>query len=229
LRVNRNSNSSSNQIGSDSVAVPLNTYVHVEMRVEIAGGLITIELRINQQTEITGSIADLGYEAISSVTLGANNADDYLDDFFIWDNSGSTNNTFLGAKRVITLAPSANTAVANWSGSYTDITVDDGDTTTITAGTSTPVISEFELEDLPSGVAGISAVQTVFIAKTDTEGAAEVEASVLSGASAATGDTHLIDTGYGGFYDVHETNPATSSAWTVSSVNSAKLRLNRTA
>lgn len=63
----------------------------------------------------TGNCAQV--TVLSSVPFGGQIAS-WLDDLFVRDGTGSTNNTFLGDRRVATLFANADTPVAGWTPSY---------------------------------------------------------------------------------------------------------------
>lgn len=217
------------QIGSDSSETVLPAgYFHLEVKVTLSGGDVIAVVNLNGDEVINGSVTSARTELANVLLHFANSPQIYVDDFFIWDTSGSVNNDFIGPKRVLTLFPSADTASADWTGDYTDIATNDGDTSYISASDSTPITSEFELDNLPSGVSGVVGVQTIFVAKTDDAGAANVQASLISGSATDDGTDHPMTSSYGVYSDISEVDPNTSTAWTVSSVNAAKLRLRRT-
>lgn len=155
-----------------------------------------------------------------------------IDDFYVWDESGTQNNDFIGDRRIITLLPNANEAtqemtVTGAANAYTAIQSADGDTSYITASDSVPVTSEFTLEDPGATVGAINAVQVVTLMRKIEAGAANVQASLLSGSDASAGTNHSITDSYAYYADIHNTDPATGAPWSNSGLSAARLRLRR--
>jgi hypothetical protein len=161
-----------------------------------------------------------------------------IDDVFCYDDTGSFNNAFIGDRRVITLFPDADTIQADWTivGAANGFDAinqanPDGDTTYITAGipgSPTPT-SEFGMGNLPAGVSAISGVVLVNMSRKTEAGIANVQMSVISGASETAGTDQPMTEIYTYRQDVFEVDPASAAPFTPSEVDALLIKADRTA
>jgi hypothetical protein len=161
-----------------------------------------------------------------------------VDDIFCYDDTGSFNNAFIGDRRVLTLFPDADTVQADWTvvGSANGFdainqTTPDGDTTYLSAGipgSPTPT-SEFGMDNLPAGVSAISGVVLVNMSRKTEAGIANVQMSVISGASESAGTDKPMTEIYTYRQDVFETDPASAAPFTPSEVDALFIKADRTA
>lgn len=157
-----------------------------------------------------------------------------IDDLYIWDTAGTQNNTFLGDRKVTTLNLTDNTAVSEWgyTGAASPVQcingLNDGDSSYIYAGSSTPVTSEFDFANPDASIGLIAGAQVVSVARKIEAGTVVYEQNLISGSSSTTGTGHSIGDNYGYYSDIFEINPATGMPWTTSALSNARLRLRRT-
>lgn len=212
-------------------------YQHIEAFVKLSTTVGSIEVRVNEVTVLSLTGLNLGSTNCEQVTF-AGALSGFVDDVFCWDDTGSTNNTFIGDRKVITLFPSADTAVTDWVavGATPDFecineAAPNGDTDYIVA---TPLsgpakLSEFDYTNLPAGVAAVNGVQIYTNALKTDAGASNVQVSVISGASVAAGTDNPLTTAYTYRMDMVENDPATGAPWTPAAVDAMKTRIARTA
>lgn len=220
-------------------------YYHIEAWVTIASSG-SIEVRVNGVAVLTLSGVNTHDSANGAVgnckqimlfdtgNPGPITGDTYLDDFFVVDDEGADNNDFIGDNRVFTLMPNGDTPTQDWtpdtgSTGYTqidDIPPDD-DSSYIEAGDAADV-SEFTLEDSPSGVAAINAVAVVGKMKKTEAGDAKVLQSIVSGSSIADGDEKALSEDWLYYQDIFEVDPATGAQFTPSGIDSLQTRIERT-
>jgi hypothetical protein len=228
-----------------SPSVSAETYQHIEAMVFFSQTVGTVEVRVNGVTvlSLTGldTVASALVEA-SQISVagctGSNGVTTDVDDIFCYDDTGSFNNTFLGDRRVLTLFPDADTVQADWTpvGSGTgfgaiDEANPDGDTTYISAGvpgSPTPT-SEFGMENLPAGVSAISGVVLVNMSRKTEAGAANVQMSVISGASETAGTDQPMTEIYTYRQDVFEIDPDSAAPFTTAEVDALLIKADRTA
>jgi hypothetical protein len=225
---------------------PIRPYMwnHYELRVDYSGAYI--ELRLNGSTVLSdnsGQIpnpleVDSGTPAglVSTVSIPGRSRTRYFylyyDDIVIYNNSGSYNNDFIGDNQVFTLRPSADTAQADWTGSYTDIDEQGHDLEATYISASTPgspaeLTSEFEIDNLAVSSGTVAAVAVSSLIRKDDATTPSFQSGVVSGGVEARSATVEIGPIYL-FYDgIFETDPNSGVAFTPSDVNSLKLQLNR--
>lgn len=229
-------------------AIVASAFQHFEAAVTVSQTAGTVEARVNGVTVLSASGLDTAATANVETSqvrvhgrLGASTVVMHIDDLFAWDTAGAQNNYFLGDRRVRTFFPNADTAVADWSltgaaAGYDCINdaAPDEDTTYLSAvplvgSPVTPLVSEFGLENPPSTIGAVAAVQTYVRARKTQAGDGDMQVSMLSGSSASAGADRPLTEQYTYWTDVHELNPDTGTPWNESSLTSAKIRLSRTA
>lgn len=214
---------------------------HIEVRAHRDAAAGSVEIRINGVTELDLSGVDTGATDFAGLLAGKIATGSVawyemaIDDLFAWDTSGGQNNDFLGPQRCYRLLPDGDTVQADWTatGAATgheaiDDVPPDGDTSYIAAA-SVNDVSEFDLEDLPAEVTAVTALYVTPMLRKLDAGTANVQASIISGASAAAGADRPITEVYTYWPDIVELDPDTGAPWTAAAVNAAKLRLEKTA
>ena len=217
-------------------------YNHIEMKVFHSATVGTIEVRVDGITRINATGVNTGAGPCGQIWIGSTNGflsgsgqpSVNIDDFYVWDTTGSHNNDFLGNKSVFFLKPNGDTAVTDWvrnTGSVDYDAIDDAspdDDTSYVSAAAPAALSEFDLEDVIGAVTAISAVRIFARAKKTDSGDGSLRLSLLSGASVGLGADNPLSTAYAGRGDIFETDPATGAPMTPSAFNGMKLRLTRT-
>ena len=155
----------------------------------------------------------------------------YLDDLYICDGTGTTNNDFLGEISIKTLSP-----VSDISGTGTPSTgatrygvIDEANYSTSDYLTSTTNIGdrdEFGLADLTETSGTIFGVNAVVISEKDDSGDRSLKVFVKpnGGSSEDISSANPLSFGSSSATNViSETNPDTSNAWTISDVNNMNM------
>lgn len=150
----------------------------------------------------------------------------YIDDLYICDTGGSTNNSFLGDVRVYTLSPSGNgtySAFVNSAGNSTNnyTYVDEQPyATSDYVGSATPGNKDsYAMADLPAGVTTIFGVQQATVAAKSDAGLAQLKHLVRISSTDYASSSNVLSTTYNSYLNLMEQNPNTSAAWTNSDVN----------
>jgi len=161
---------------------------------------------------------------VNSDSMGAST---YIDDFYICDQTGSTNNDFLGDVRVDTLLP-------NGEGTHLDFTPSTGTTHYQLVDEAAPNTTDYNesgtagqrdsyaMQDLASVTGSIKGVQVAGAILKDDVGARSIKVGVRAGGTTSVGSTQALATTQIYYTAVHETNPSTSTAWTEAGVNGAE-------
>jgi hypothetical protein len=208
-----------------------------------AAGVIKIRVNNTEVLNLTGidnvntALVECSqfYFLTAGKASGAATSAWYIDDLYIYDTNGAHANAYpvgdLGAYR---LTATADTLEADWALSsgaqgfalIDEATPDDADYIYADAATDR---SDFGMTDLP---VDITYIETLFghnrMLKSDA-GPAQVQFSLMQGASQAAGTDRAITTSATYWFDNLPTDPLTAAKWTRSGVNSAQLRYDRTA
>lgn len=182
---------------------------------------------INFSATDTQSTANAYGDKIS-LTPGNN---DRVDDVYVCDTSGTTNNTFLGDVRVSTSIVNGNGNSSQFTGSDGNSTdnyllVDDttpDDDSTYTESETVGHVDLMTVADLTVSPTQIFGVQVNAHAKRTDVTARGLENAVRSGGTKYNGTEQALQTGYRDIYHIWEQNPATSTAWTESTVNALEI------
>lgn len=155
-----------------------------------------------------------------------------FDDYYICDNAGSVNNTFLGDIRVAGILPSG-------AGTNTNLTIggsspagtnfgsvnenpENGDVTYVTSN----VVSTYDTYtygSLPASASQILAVVSTPVARKDDAGARSLSTRIRSGGTEADSPTSApLTTTYRIPEIIMELNPVTGIAWSVANVNAVQ-------
>lgn len=236
-------NTSTNGATFTQAAITSQSYIrqgfwqHLEIYCKSDGGSSLAEIRFNGSTVLSSTITLPSTAGFSQIGIRGTSVNDtmFVDDLYVWNAQGTKNNTFIGDKRVETLYPNADTAQADWTITGTvsgwdaiNDATPDSDTSYIQAATASST-STFDVTNLSISSGNIIAVQNSYLAKKTEAGTCDVRVDAVSNSVASVGTQTSLTTEYSYFSDVHETDPNTSSDWTVTSVNSMNVKINRVA
>lgn len=212
-------------------------YIEVKFFKDQTSGLIAVAVNGVEVVTFAGDTQEatsggdmyvhIGYFSGSGQTIA-------LDDFYIKEDA-SANDAYLGDVRVETLYPDADTATEEWTlsaGSDTYALIDDtlggdGDTTYISAST-VGLQSEVGVTNSAVSPTTIHAVQVKSKASKTDAGSIEYKHYLYdSGTSPLTPEYSAAitpsESTYGPAYSLHESNPATASAWTPTDIDNLVL------
>jgi hypothetical protein len=224
--------------GTSDYIVPLNQEIYVEMKVTIADsiGSNSCIVRVNG-TEVINVAAgqDLKNTAnayANSVMIGPNQLGGgsfIMDDLYICDQSGSTNNDFLGDCRIDLKMPSAD-------GFYTDGTPSTGsdnfamvNATPVGTGNFVTLANNgdrdsYQHNGLPAVTGSvIYGVQVNAAVDKDDAGTRDAATFIRSGTVDEDGASVALGTTYGILRDVYELNPDGNVAWNTTTVDNAEF------
>jgi hypothetical protein len=107
----------------------------------------------------------------------------------------------------------------------------DGDSTYITQdSTGLPKAVSFDLANAPGNTAAILAVAPIAIVRKDDAGTNTGRLLLISGATENDGGADLgVNSSFGAKYRIHETDPNTAAAWSLSGFNAIEVGWRRTA
>ena len=147
-----------------------------------------------------------------------------IDDLYVCDATGSTNNTFLGDVRVQTMLPNAagsstQLAPTGSGNNWANVGEVPYNNATYNASATVGQRDTYALSDLTAGTTAIMGLQTTAHMQKSDAGVANARVAVKSGASVYYDATRSLGTSVAAYTQVRETDPATAVAWTVSGAN----------
>jgi hypothetical protein len=159
----------------------------------------------------------------------------YVKDVVFLNGAGSQNNTFIGPCGVYRLTPNGDVS-SGWSrtsGSSDYELVNEAppnDSGYIYAGDPPPAPSIMTLTNLPADIIAVRGLVPTYRVQKSDGGDGSIQTSVSpNGTDWDDGADNAPSTAFSYFYDVSEVSPDTTSPWTPTEVNSAEIKLNRTA
>lgn len=237
LRISYNQNTiivyrgaGSTQIATYTMAMNTSVWYYIEVSATIADSGGTCVVKVNGSTVInfTGDTKNGGTNStIDTIFFGFNSATgtSYFDDVYVCDATGSAPyNTFLGEVRMYVLTPSgagSSTQFTPSSGAnYTTVDEIPYSTTDYVSSGTSGQRDTYAMSDLPASASSVLAVQNNIIAKKTDAPAISLKPAVKSGGSVYYGTTTTLTGNDSAIMDLRTTDPATSTAWTISGVNS---------
>lgn len=215
---------------------PLNEWHHIEAKVTFGSGTSgKFEVRLDGAPfiSVTGVDTSATIQYIRLLHKNTSGFKAYMQvrDLYVWDESGTVNNDWMGEQNTYTYYPSADTAQADWtlsSGTSGFDLLNDppGSSTNYITTDTVGNISEFDLTDIPITNIGIQGVSTFVSAdKTGTE-----DTTIAVGLDGNySPDIHLSQNAFSVSTFIQEQNPSTSADWTVADINAAVISIKRTA
>lgn len=196
------------------------TWHHIEIQAEInSAGLTKVFLDGIEVMSVTADFFD-GSAYCSCVLHGSGDVN-VFDDWVVQIDD-TTVQPILGEHKIHTVLPNADTAQADFTGTFADIDdpigSHDGDTTFISSSTLNHK-SEFALGDLSESPSIIHFVQAVTVARKTDAGTKAVTPYIQSGTTRANAPEFAVAESYSIKSEVYATDPDTASAWTVAGVN----------
>lgn len=231
--------------GASAPVILARSYQHFEARMSNN----TVEVRLNGVTvlSVSGTFAggnqspaptQFAQVQIGAPGLAITGFPPYfdVDDLFCWNALGSTNNDFIGDKKVYTRLPVSDSAMSgeddwptNVGGDKWEVldNVPPNDESFIEAAAPGPV-QVCGIGDFPSQIVAVAGVMVVTRAWKADAGNAKISVGVISGGSVETGDDHPLSMAPTYYHDPFDIDPETDAAWTVNGLNGIETRLERT-
>ena len=224
------------QLGSTTAAgiVPAATYTYVEIKAVLSDTVGAVTVRINgaQVFTVTGADTKNGgtKTVFDGISMANSIADTNIDDLVLMNGAGSANNDFIGDVKIETIYPTGNGTTSGLTGSDGNSTdnyllVDETppNTSDYNGSATDDLYDTYAMGNLAT-VAGTvyGAVAYAYAAKSDagTKGGAIM---VRSGGTDYEKTDNALGTSYVYYNEIMEQNPNTSTAWTISTINSVEL------
>jgi hypothetical protein len=228
--------------GTSVAALSANTFYYIEWKVTIADSIASNSARVRVDGSVVVTVdaaQDLKATVASTATqVGFGSANGsyastihYICDIYVLNQSGSTNNDFLGDCRIDAIFPNAD-------GTYSDFTPSTGTSHYALVDETTPNTSDYnssatignrdsyQMTNLPALASQtVYGIQMLAAALRDDSGLRAAAPFNRSGSTNQEGATSTIGTGQTYLMGISETDPNTSTAWTESTVNAMELGL----
>lgn len=224
---------------TSSEVFPLNTPVHLEIQWYIHGSSGTVTIFVNGEEHLTvtgrntlpnnSDVSRLGFGGRQLNTSGNATRQFFFDDLFVYDGTGSMNNSRIGPMVVSTLFPNEIDSPQEWVVEGAADAVEA--ITTLPAAPSTRYIeadtddlkSVFGLEELEGEIQTIAGVQVTTQAYKTGTAAVDYHIGLIVGSTEDNASVGDLSGSAGYKYRILETNPDTEAAWAVSDLDDAKL------
>lgn len=229
-------------LGSTAVpALVAGAWNHIEMKVLFSQTVGTVGIKVNEvsvlaltgQDTVATALVECSQIKFTGLCYNGDDDECYIKDVIVWNADGSVNNDFMGDLQVVTIVPTSDDTFAGWTSTgangfsvIDETTPDDADY--INAVTPPPAAVVFGLSNLDPDVTVVKGLMTIVRTLKTDAGAANLQIGLTSGASTDNGADRPITTAATYYGDISELDPNTASAWTRTTVDAAKLRVNRT-
>lgn len=224
-------------LATSTAALAFAAYNYIEWKVTIADSIATnsCKVRLNGVDVLTlaaasdtKNTANASANQVSIGGISGNATSVFVDDFYLCDASGSTNNDFLGDCRVDTLLP-------NGDGNYTSLTPSTGVSHYLLVDETAPNTTDYNESSTATNKdsyqmvnLGALASQTIYGVQAlgavlkDDAGARSIKVGMRSSSTDSSSAAQALSTSQLYYSNIHETDPATATAWTESGVNAAE-------
>lgn len=220
-------------LATGATTISTSTWYFIELKATINNSG-SYEVRVNSVSEFSSASADTqngGTATMDKVRFTGSAV--YLDDIYICNSSGSSNNDFLGDCRIDTLYPSG-------AGNYTQFTPSAGsnfscvdettpNTTDYVSSATSGNRDSYAFADLAALTSStVFGVQVNAYAQKSDAGTRSLGTMARLSSTDADGASVALPTSYSYVSQIFETDPA-SAAWTQSNVNAAEFGVKVTA
>jgi len=225
-------------LGTGSTVLLDDTWYFLEVKCLVHNSTGKLEVKLNETVEIsefTGDTQNESSDSISSILFGIQFSSGFYhyDDFYILNNLGSINNSYLGDIQCKLLYPSADNSVA-WSptGEASNyLTVDDvvgapDDDTTYVSSSTTSQKDTYDLDNMATATS-VHGMKTISRSTKTEVNPREIDIGITTGANIQA-TTVILGEGYGTTSLIFEDQDGAATAWTESAVNAAVLTLELT-
>jgi hypothetical protein len=184
--------------------------------------------------DVTDNLVFINHSGRSSSTVGPTV---WIKDLYIWDGSGTQNNTVAGTVIVRRLKVNGDVTLGDWVPSTgttgTPLLAKNApnDATYISGAASPlPAPSRFDLENLPPDITSVRGLISVIRTRKVDGGDANMQTGLTpdNGTNYDLGADRPITSAFSYYFDVSELDPASATLWSPSAVDDAQLRLDRT-
>lgn len=223
-------------LGTGTTQILQGVWYYIEMQVTANGTTGVINLKVNTTSELNltaqNTITTVNNQ-INGISFRGTNASGgtgkyKLDDLYILDGSGNTNNDFLGDMKVETLSVGGPGSVTNWNppAGYDNYqAVQNSSTSVYNSASGTNVVDTYSFNDLAkinTDIAGIMITSSVRNSDSTNHNIKSV-ARIGSTNNVDSSSQTVNSTAFQDYNFIWETDPDTGVAWTASGINAAEF------
>ncbi len=222
---------------SSGLGITTGQWYYLEWEIYVHDTLGTYDLKINGATVFSGTNTDTKATTTTSpvhpsgiMIVGSSSGDHFIDDVYLIDDTGLTNNSFLGDCIVETLYPDGDGTTNDFtplSGLTNYEMVDDGGTpdtgTTYVASSTVNHIDLYTFGNLVEEVDTIYGVHVGAMHSVMSAGPRQVRVLTRTGGVNYESDALGCAASYTHTYGLWEDNPNTAAAWTEANFNGAEF------
>lgn len=223
-------------LGSSSTFFSTSTWYFLELKVYSHDSSGIAQLKVNGDLEIdySGDTLHTGYPNQFKIYVPYSTYN-YFDDLYVLDDTGGTNDDFLGDIKVECLRPTGAgnstdftpSTGSNWQ-NVDDSTPDDDSTYNYHAPQGLPGTDLFTMGDLTTISGGIFGIQPVIYARKDDAGSATLAPVLRTNSTDYVYSGESLADSYEFHTSIMEENPNTATAWTVTDINNIEGGYRRT-
>ncbi len=216
---------------TSSVSVVDNAFHWVEVEYWLNGASSSAQLYIDGVSQGSTS-SNLGTAAAITTMLFSGgyvfSGNVYLDDLLVWDDQGSTFNTFpLGPRRISTLLPNADGDLAQFTpktGTAHYAMVNGGYTSgNYVSDSGTGNVDLYKYPSLAYTPSDVTAVVGNYYGQNSGSGTTNLIPKLKTGGTTVSGTTQTLPVGALALFQAPFTTDASSTAWTAATVNAMQL------
>jgi hypothetical protein len=208
----------------------LNVWAYIELKATIHDTVGAYEVRVGGSTVLSGLNVDTKNTANATANQVSLHGNVFLsvDDVYMCDSTGSTNNNFLGDVRVEALLPDGAGTTTQWTPSAgsnyqcVDDATPNSDTDYVSSSTANQ-IDTYNYSSLTPLTGTVYGVQTLLYARKDDAGTRSVAPVVRTSSTDYVGTSQSLSASYQYLTEIFEIDPNAAAAWTISTVNSAEF------
>lgn len=218
-------------ITADPVIPLANVWHYIELKHTIAnaGGLLEVRVDGSQVATFTGDTQETGNATADRIRIIMEGNTVRMDDLYILDGTGGSNDDYLGDQRVDALLPDG-------AGAYTEFATlvgaashyeavdeaDPDDDTSYVEETTVDDRDTFTFANHPLSSASIAGIQVLMRARKNTAGDAKI-ARLYRRGSDDQGSDVALQTSYAYHREIMETDPIAAAPWTPTNINAAEF------
>jgi hypothetical protein len=204
-------------------------YLEIKVHIDNTNGTWEVHWNESSMGSGTGDTQNSATATIGAITFcyssetGA--GDDYYDDIYICDDSGTVNNNFMGDCRVDAIVPDGAGYSTQWTPSagsnYQCVDETPENTSDYVSATVLDSIDSYTMGNLPAGVTGdiCGILLSTYAKRADTGIPTKIKPFVRTNSTDFLGTERELSNVWAAYPEIWEQNPDTAAAWSIAEIN----------